>query len=186
MTVRRIFETFGMALTGLALAACSGAGNQQPVQMPPPKVTVAPVVEKQVVEWEEFTGRTEAVDGLIAQAHLRHRLATSNRPCEWPAPDLERIARPEPSLNAALPHIETRIRDLLARYLEPRWAEDPQSRVEITGATSLTSDLTLDSFQVMEFLMEIEDELDVAIDMNQLADVHTVSDLAAVVARQVR
>ena len=89
-------------------------------------------------------------------------------------------------MNAALPDIESRIRDLLARYLEPRWAEDPQNRVEITGATSLTSDLTLDSFQVMEFLMEIEDELDVAIDMYQLADVHTVSDLAAVVARQVR
>jgi acyl carrier protein len=31
--------------------------------------------------------------------------------------------------------------------------------------------------------MEIEDSLDVAIDMNSLSDVHTVSDLAAVVAR---
>lgn len=30
--------------------------------MPPPKVTVAPVVEREVVEWEEFTGRTEAVE----------------------------------------------------------------------------------------------------------------------------
>lgn len=87
-------------------------------------------------------------------------------------------------MNAALPDIESRVRELLVRYLEPRWAEDPQNRVEITGATSLTSDLTLDSFQVMEFLMEVEDELDVSIDMNQLADVHTVSDLAAVVARK--
>lgn len=85
-----------------------------------------------------------------------------------------------------LPDTESRVRDLLVRYLEPRWAEDPQSRIVITGATSLTSDLTLDSFQVMEFLMEIEDALDVAIDMNLLADVHTVSDLAAVVARQRR
>lgn len=89
-------------------------------------------------------------------------------------------------MNAALPDIESRVRELLVRYLEPRWAEEPGSHVEITGATSLTSDLTLDSFQVMEFLMEIEDELDVAIDMNLLADVHTVSDLAAVVARQAR
>jgi acyl carrier protein len=36
----------------------------------------------------------------------------------------------------------------------------------------------------MEFLMEIEDTLDVAIDMKSLSDVHTVADLAAVVARQ--
>jgi acyl carrier protein len=89
-------------------------------------------------------------------------------------------------LTAKPTDMTSRVRDLLVRYLEPRWAEDPASRIEITGATSLTSDLTLDSFQVMEFLLEIEDELDVAIDMNRLADVHTVSDLAAVVARQAR
>jgi len=33
--------------------------RQQP---PPPSVTVAPVVVQEVVEWEEFTGRTEAVE----------------------------------------------------------------------------------------------------------------------------
>jgi acyl carrier protein len=32
--------------------------------------------------------------------------------------------------------------------------------------------------------MEIEDAMDLAIDMNSLSDVHTVSDLAAVVARR--
>jgi acyl carrier protein len=58
-------------------------------------------------------------------------------------------------------------------------------RTEVTGATNLTSDLTLDSFQVMEFLMEIEDALDIAVDMNSLSDVHTVSDLATVVASRV-
>lgn len=87
-------------------------------------------------------------------------------------------------MNTDIHAIESRVRELLIRYLEARWADDPKSRIEITGATSLTSDLTLDSFQVMEFLMEIEDELDVSIDMNSLSDVHTVSDLAAVVARQ--
>jgi len=87
-------------------------------------------------------------------------------------------------LDKRIDDIEARIIALLANYLEPRWAEDPSSRIGITGSTSLTSDLTLDSFQVMEFLMEIEDDLDVAVDMNRLSDVHTVSDLAAVVARQ--
>jgi acyl carrier protein len=87
-------------------------------------------------------------------------------------------------LNSKTTSIEDQVRSILVRYLEPRWAADPQSRIEVTGATNLTSDLTLDSFQIMEFLMEIEDSLDVAIDMNSLSDVHTVSDLAAIVAQQ--
>jgi len=87
-------------------------------------------------------------------------------------------------LNSNNAELERQIRDLLVHYLEPAWAAEPQNRIAITGATNLTSDLTLDSFQVMEFLMEIEDALDVAIDMKSLSDVHTVADLAAVVARQ--
>ncbi len=87
-------------------------------------------------------------------------------------------------MNKKIATLERQLSDLLTGYLEPRWAADPRSRIEVRGATNLTSDLTLDSFQVMEFLMEIEDELDVAIDMNSLSDVHTVSDLARVVAQQ--
>jgi acyl carrier protein len=88
-------------------------------------------------------------------------------------------------LSSTKDRIEQQIISLLTSYLAPRWEADPQSRTEITGATNLTSDLTLDSFQVMEFLMEVEDALDLAIDMNSLSDVHTVSDLAAVVASRV-
>jgi len=87
-------------------------------------------------------------------------------------------------MNTKIPTMEEQLCALLVRYLEPRWTAAPRSRIEVNGATNLTSDLTLDSFQVMEFLMEIEDELDVAIDMNSLSEVHTVSDLARVVARQ--
>ncbi len=87
-------------------------------------------------------------------------------------------------MNKKITNIEQQLIKLLVRYLEPRWVAEPRSRIEVSGATNLTSDLTLDSFQIMEFLMEIEDELDVAIDMNSLSDVHTVSDLARVVARQ--
>jgi multidrug efflux system membrane fusion protein len=48
---------------GLVAAGCSKKGGaQQAPQMPPPKVTVAPVTQREVVEWEEFTGRTEAVE----------------------------------------------------------------------------------------------------------------------------
>ena len=37
-------------------------GQEQVPQMPPPKVTVAPAAEMKIIEWEEFTGRTEAVE----------------------------------------------------------------------------------------------------------------------------
>ena len=46
----------------LILAGCTGGGPQAPQMPPPPKVTVASVAEREVVEWEEFTGRTEAVE----------------------------------------------------------------------------------------------------------------------------
>jgi len=87
-------------------------------------------------------------------------------------------------LNKNSAHVEEQVCALLEHYLEPRWAAEPKSRIEISGGTNLTSDLTLDSFQIMEFLMEVEDEFEIAIDMNKLSDVHTVSDLAAVVSGQ--
>lgn len=87
-------------------------------------------------------------------------------------------------MNDDLATIEARIGALLTRYLEPHWRSNPELRVAITGATGLQSDLTLDSFQLMEFLMEVEDEFDLAINMSELSDVHSVGDLAAAVIRQ--
>lgn len=45
----------------LALAAC---GGQPPAPPPPPGVTVAEVPERDINEWDEFTGRVEAVDAV--------------------------------------------------------------------------------------------------------------------------
>ena len=47
----------------VALALLSGCGKAQLSKPPPaPMVTVAPVEQKELVEWDEFTGRTEPVD----------------------------------------------------------------------------------------------------------------------------
>ena len=43
-----------------SIAACSRSGA--PPQMPPPAVNVAAVVQKQVTQWDEFSGRIEAID----------------------------------------------------------------------------------------------------------------------------
>jgi multidrug efflux system membrane fusion protein len=49
------------ALAALSLEACKSAPPPPP---PPPAVTVAPVLRQEVTEWDEFTGRFQAVDAV--------------------------------------------------------------------------------------------------------------------------
>jgi multidrug efflux system membrane fusion protein len=51
-----------IALTPM-LAACVKT-SAQPAPPPPPQVTVANVIERDVTEWDEFTGRLQAVDSV--------------------------------------------------------------------------------------------------------------------------
>jgi acyl carrier protein len=74
-----------------------------------------------------------------------------------------------------LAQIEQEIRTILAAFL--------QNPPELTGSTDLIKDLNLESIQIMEFVVEIEDHYDVAIDLESLSHVHTISQLAEVVAR---
>jgi len=59
----RPFLTVAM---GAALAVLTGCGRASAQSQPPPApaVTVAPVEQKDIVEWSEFTGRTEPVDSV--------------------------------------------------------------------------------------------------------------------------
>ena len=79
-------------------------------------------------------------------------------------------------------NIEDRIQRLLANYLESSNHPELGAHGEITGDTNLVSDFTLDSFQVMEFMMELEESFDIMIDMNSLSNTHTVKDLAKIVS----
>ena len=53
-----------------------------------------------------------------------------------------------------------------------------QGRVEIGEDTDLLADLNLDSLQVMNLLLHVEDRFDISIPVNILPDVKTVKDLA--------
>jgi acyl carrier protein len=77
--------------------------------------------------------------------------------------------------------IENKIKNLLASYLESSGHPELVKHGTISSATDLVSDYTLDSFQVMEFLMEMEESFDIMIDMNNLSNTHTVRELAKVV-----
>jgi acyl carrier protein len=87
-------------------------------------------------------------------------------------------------LNTRPDDIETKIGELLASYLEASNHPELERHGAITGDTNLVSDFTLDSFQVMEFMMELEESFDIMIDVNSLSNSHTVRDLAAIVGSE--
>ncbi len=60
---------FALPLSFLLLQACTRAAAQ-PASAPPPKISVAEVVSRDVVEWDEFTGRLEAVNSVAIRPRV--------------------------------------------------------------------------------------------------------------------
>jgi RND family efflux transporter MFP subunit len=56
-------------LVAALMSACSRTAAQQ-ADPPPPQVTVATVLERDVTEWDEFTGRLEAVDSVAIRPRV--------------------------------------------------------------------------------------------------------------------
>jgi len=61
-----------------------------------------------------------------------------------------------------------------------------QGRVEVGEDTDLLGDLGLDSLQVMNLMLQIEDQFDISIPVSILPDVKTVRDFATQIERLVR
>ncbi|MCZ6711866.1 MAG: acyl carrier protein [Gammaproteobacteria bacterium] len=59
-------------------------------------------------------------------------------------------------------------------------AQLPEPR-EVAPQTDLISDLALESVQIMEFMVEVEDHYDIAISLEALAEVRTLEQIAKVV-----
>ena len=53
--------------------------------------------------------------------------------------------------------------------------------VEITPETDLINQLAIDSVKLLNLIMEIEDEFDISVPINALADVQTVHELATLI-----
>lgn len=58
--------------------------------------------------------------------------------------------------------------------------------LQLKGATNLTSELDIDSVEVMNVVMEVEDKFNVDVPINLLGDVETVEDLADVVKTRMK
>src|SRR5437773_7394539 len=55
-------SSFVLVATMILSNGCSRSAAQQ--RPPAPSVTVAPVEQREIVEWDEFTGRTEPVESV--------------------------------------------------------------------------------------------------------------------------
>lgn len=74
MTAARVARTVTVTaalLTAMLLAGCGEPNAQQgPKEMPPPAVSVAEAPQREVVQWDEFTGRVEAVESVQVRARV--------------------------------------------------------------------------------------------------------------------
>ena len=84
-------------------------------------------------------------------------------------------------MNNSTEAVGIKLAEILTEYLKNNWVNSPSSKRIIKPDTNMVADLQLDSFQVMEFMLEVEDHYDVAIDLESLSNIQTINDLAGVV-----
>ena len=87
----------------------------------------------------------------------------------------------ERPLNDSTRQVAEKLAAILTDYLKNNPGNSAVNNHVISPDTNMVTDLQLDSFQVMEFMLEVEDHFDVAIDLVSLSNINTITDLAAVV-----
>jgi len=84
-------------------------------------------------------------------------------------------------VNHSTEAVGSKLAEILMEYLKNNWVNSPSSKRTITATTNMVTELQLDSFQVMEFMLEVEDHFDIVIDLESLSNTQTIEDLAGVV-----
>lgn len=77
-----------------------------------------------------------------------------------------------------MPHETQDLDREIMQTLLQRLARFPTKSAELTAQTDLSADMNIDSINMMELLMEVEDNFDVSFPLNMMANVNTVQDLA--------
>lgn len=70
----------------------------------------------------------------------------------------------------------------LSNLIIEKLQANPKVTAKVSPESSIIEDLGLDSLAVMNFVMEIEDELDLSVPLDRLSDVRTIKDLAECLA----
>lgn len=84
-------------------------------------------------------------------------------------------------MNKSTEAVGDKLAEILTEYLKNNWVDSPLAKRTITSESNMVTELQLDSFQVMEFMLEVEDHFDIAIDLESLSNIQTIKDLAGVV-----
>jgi acyl carrier protein len=78
-----------------------------------------------------------------------------------------------PTAKANMDNSVSEIRDVIFETMRSMLRQP----VELTDQTNIATDLGLDSVAVMDFVMEIEDKLNVSVPLDRIAEVQTLGDL---------
>ena len=65
---RPLFHARAASIVLFALVGAACDPPAPPTAPPPPTVTVDVPIQREIVEWDEYTGRTEAVDSVEVRA----------------------------------------------------------------------------------------------------------------------
>ena len=84
-------------------------------------------------------------------------------------------------MNHSTDAVCAKLAQILTEYLKNNWMKSPSGISAITATTNMVTELQLDSFQVMEFILEVEDHFDIAINLESLSNIQTITDLAGVI-----
>jgi acyl carrier protein len=73
--------------------------------------------------------------------------------------------------------------DVVAKLIELVTPFAEGRPVVITESTGITSELGLDSLKVMDLVVAVEDDFDISVPINALAEVRTVGDFATLIQK---
>ena len=74
--------------------------------------------------------------------------------------------------------------EIVAKIIEElKSLNEDFAKVELSGETNMTTDIQVDSLDVMELVFSLEEAYDASIPVNELSNVYTMNELAALVQK---
>ncbi len=88
------------------------------------------------------------------------------------------LAAVEPAASSNDDVMSDRVEPIRAAVIEALRAST-RNAVALSDRTNIVRELGLDSIAIMDFVMELEDRLDVSVPLDRIAEVETIGDLVA-------